>query len=353
LYDGSKEATMTDRPIIGITMGDPVGIGPEIILKALCRKSAYETCRLFVLGDVQVLAATNQLLRTGLTIRGIEGVEAAGGQYGRIDVVGLSDLDCSQLRPGRPTQATGRAMVNYIIKGVKWAMEGRIHGLATCPINKKAMHAAGFNFDGHTELLAEQTRTSDCVMMLAGTRLRVSLVTTHLPLARVSTSLTTDAVLNTILITEQALKDSFGIPKPTLAVAALNPHAGEDGLFGDEEIQIISPAIQEAARAKVNVSGPYPADTLFYWALQDRWDAVISMYHDQGLIPFKMVHFSDGVNTTLGLPIVRTSVDHGTAYDIAGTGKADPGSLLAAIDMAAHQAITRMRASQVPSTNDV
>jgi 4-hydroxythreonine-4-phosphate dehydrogenase len=336
---------MTHRPIIGITMGDPVGIGPEIILKALCQKSLYETCCPLVLGDVQVLTATNQLLRTGLTIRRVTGPEAGGGHSGRIDVVGLSDLDGSELQPGRPTQATGQAMVNYITKGVTWAMEGRIHGLATCPINKGAMHAAGFNFQGHTELLAEQTKTPDCIMMLAGTRLRVSLVTIHLPLAQVSTSLTTGAILKTILITEQGLRDSFGIPKPALAVAALNPHAGENGLFGDEEIQIISPALRQAAQAGVNVSGPYPADTLFYWALKDRWDAVISMYHDQGLIPFKMVHFSDGVNTTLGLPIVRTSVDHGTAYDIAGTGRADPGSLLAAIAMAAHQARQRARSS--------
>jgi 4-hydroxythreonine-4-phosphate dehydrogenase len=336
---------MIHRPIIGITMGDPVGIGPEIILKALCHESPYETCRPLVLGDVQVLTATNQFLRTGLTIRRVEGPEAGRGQAGRIDVVGLSDLDWTQLQPGHPSEETGRAMVKYIVKGAQWAMEGRIHGLATCPINKAAMHAAGFNFQGHTELLAEQTKAPDCVMMLAGTRLRVSLVTIHLPLAQISKSLTTEGVLKTILITEQALRDSFGIPKPTLAVAALNPHGGENGLFGDEEIQIISPAVQQAAQAGVDVSGPYPADTLFYWALKDRWDAVISMYHDQGLIPFKIVHFSDGVNTTLGLPIVRTSVDHGTAYDIAGTGKADPGSLLAAIDMAAHQARQRARSS--------
>jgi 4-hydroxythreonine-4-phosphate dehydrogenase len=334
---------MTHRPIIGITMGDPVGIGPEIILKALCQKSPYGACRPLVLGDIQVLTETNKLLRTGLTIRRVEGPEAGSEQLGTTNVIGHSDLDGSELQPGRPTQATGQAMVNYITEGVKWAMEGRIHGLTTCPINKGAMHAAGFNFQGHTELLAEQTKTPDCVMMLAGTRLRVSLVTIHLPLAQVSTSLTTGAILKTILITEQGLRDSFGIPKASLAVAALNPHAGENGLFGDEEIQVISPALRQAAQAGVNVSGPYPADTLFHWALKDRWDAVICMYHDQGLIPFKMVHFSDGANTTLGLPIVRTSVDHGTAYDIAGTGRADPGSLLAAIAMAAHQARQRAR----------
>jgi 4-hydroxythreonine-4-phosphate dehydrogenase len=336
---------MTRRPIIGITMGDPVGIGPEIILKALGQEPPYKSCRPLVLGDVQVLTAMNRLLGTGLTIQRVEGPEAGGGEPGRIDVVGLSELESSQLQPGRPTQATGRAMVGYITKGVKWAMEGRIHGLATCPINKGAMHAAGFKYPGHTELLAEHTKTPDCVMMLAGTRLRVSLATIHLPLAQVSASLTTGAILKTIFITEQGLRDSFGIPRPALAVAALNPHAGENGSFGDEEIQIISPALRQAAQAGVNVSGPFPADTLFYRALKGRWDAVISMYHDQGLIPFKMVHFSDGVNTTLGLPIVRTSVDHGTAYDIAGTGTADPGSLLAAIGMAAHQARQRARSS--------
>ena len=333
---------MTNRPIIGITMGDPVGVGPEIILKALCQKSVYEICRPLVLGDVQVMAGTNQWLKTGLSIRRVEDPEAGRYQSGSVDVVGLSDLDYSLLQPGHPTRATGRAVVKYVTEGVDWAMKGRIHGLATCPINKMAVHAAGFDFEGHTELLAERTKTSDCVMMLAGSRLRVALVTIHLRLAQVPRSLTTEAVFKTICITEEALRNTFGIARPKLAVAALNPHAGENGLFGDEEIRIISPALRQAAEAGVDVSGPYPPDTLFYWALKGRWDAVIAMYHDQGLIPFKMVHFSDGVNTTLGLPIVRTSVDHGTAYDIAGTGKADPGSLVAAIRMAAQHAITRM-----------
>jgi len=215
--------------------------------------------------------------------------------------------------------------------------------LATCPINKLAMRKAGFGFQGHTELLAQQTKTSKYVMMLAGSRLRVALVTIHLPLAEVSKNLTTEAVLETIRITHGALKNSFGIPRPKLSVAALNPHAGEGGLFGDEEARLISPALDKAALEGVHVSGPYPPDTIFYWALKGKWDAVISMYHDQGLIPFKMVHFQDGVNTTLGLPIVRTSVDHGTAYDIAGTGAADPGSLIAAIGMAAHQAVERAK----------
>ncbi|NVL89408.1 MAG: 4-hydroxythreonine-4-phosphate dehydrogenase PdxA [Desulfobacterales bacterium] len=332
----------TKRPIIGITMGDPVGIGPEIILKALAERSLYETCCPLVLGDVAVMTATGKRLGTGPAIRPVDVPEAGLYQSGSIDVIGLSDLDYNQLEYGHPTQETGLAMAAYVTQGIDWAMQGLIHGLATCPINKMAMHMAGADFDGHTELLAQRTKTSDYVMMLAGSRLRVALATIHIPLALVSEKLTTEAVFKTIRITEEALRKSFDIPKPRLAVAALNPHAGENGLFGDEEGRIISPAIRQAEEEGIDVSGPHPPDSLFYLALKGRWDAIVCMYHDQGLIPFKMVHFSDGVNTTLGLPIVRTSVDHGTAYDIAGTARADPGSLVAAIRMAARHAINRM-----------
>ncbi|MDY6838924.1 MAG: 4-hydroxythreonine-4-phosphate dehydrogenase PdxA [Thermodesulfobacteriota bacterium] len=340
---------MMNRPIVGITMGDPVGIGPEIVLKALSQTSLYDLCRPLVLGDIQVLRGATQRLQTDLSVRPVEGPEAGRYRFGEIDVVGLSSLDDGRLRLGHPTKETARAMVGYITQGADWAMEARTHALVTCPINKMALRKAGFGFEGHTELLAKQTKTSEYVMMLAGSRLRVALVTIHLPLAQVSKDLTTEAVLQTICITHEALRRSFGIPRPKLSVAALNPHAGEGGLFGDEEVRLISPAIDKAALEGVDVSGPYPPDTLFYWALKGKWDAVISMYHDQGLIPFKMVHFEDGVNTTLGLPIVRTSVDHGTAYDIAGTGKADPGSLIAAIGMAAHQAAERAKNREDPS----
>jgi 4-hydroxythreonine-4-phosphate dehydrogenase len=326
---------MKDRPIIGITMGDPVGIGPEIISKALVESSLYEVCRPLILGDAAVITATNKWLKTGLRVHRADSPETGIYQSGSIDVIGLSDLDDRQLHYGHPTRETARAMVAYVTQAIAWAMKGRIHALATCPINKLALRMAGVDFDGHTELLAQQTKTSDYVMMLAGSKLRVALVTIHLPLAQVPAKLTTEAVLKTLRITHEALGSAFGIPKPRLAVAALNPHAGENGLFGDEEKKIISPAVHQAVDAGINASGPFPPDTVFYWALKGQWDAVVCMYHDQGLIPFKMVHFSDGVNVTLGLPIVRTSVDHGTAYDIAGMGKADPGSLVAAIHMAA------------------
>jgi 4-hydroxythreonine-4-phosphate dehydrogenase len=326
------------RPIIAITMGDPVGIGPEIIPKALVESSIYKVCRPLVLGDVAVMSAASERFNTEIQIYSVDSPEAGTYQQGTIDVVGLSDLDYSRLEHGHPTRETGGAMVAYINQAIDWAMAGRIQGLTTCPINKVALHMAGFEFNGHTELLAERTKTSDYIMMLAGSRLRVALVTIHLPLAQVPGKLTAETVFKTIQMTDDALRRAFGIPKPRLAVAALNPHAGEGGLFGDEEIRIISPAVNKAGKAGIDVSGPHPPDTLFHRALKGQWDAVVCMYHDQGLIPFKMVHFSDGVNVTLGLPIVRTSVDHGTAYDIAGTGKADPGSLLAAIRMAAEHA---------------
>lgn len=336
---------MDERPIIGITMGDPVGIGPEIVLKALANKSLYSVCRPLVLGDRQALVrAMAGAPDTQLALRSIDSPEKGRYEAGAVDLAELSHLQPDQLQPGRPSPQTGRAMMQYVTTAIDWAMEARVDALATGPINKAAMHAAGFSSQGHTRLLADRTNTVDYVMMLAGSRLRVALVTIHLPLASVSKTLNEEAILKTISITDEGLKNRFGISRPMIAVAALNPHGGEEGLFGDEETRIISPAIDRAKTVGHQVSGPYPADTLFYWALQGKWDAVVAMYHDQGLIPFKIVHFTDGVNTTLGLPIVRTSVDHGTAYDIAGRGKADPGSLVAAIHMAAQQVKNRHKA---------
>ncbi len=339
-------ALMERLPVVGISMGDPVGIGPEVVIKALAQRFLYDICRPLVLGDRQVLTATGRSLGRDLSFRGVSAPNAGHYEAGTIDVAELSDFLQDQLKPGCPSPATGRAMVRYITKGIDWAMEGRIQALVTCPINKMAMHTAGFDFEGHTELLAYRTGTSDYVMMLSGSRLKVALVTIHIPLAEVSEKLTVEGILKTIHVTDRALKDSFGILQPKLAVAGLNPHGGENGLFGEEESEIILPAVKKARQAGIDVSGPFPPDTLFHRALEGEWDVTIAMYHDQGLIPFKMVHFSDGVNTTLGLPIVRTSVDHGTAYDIAGKGQADPGSLVAAIEMAALQAKNRARSRE-------
>ncbi|MEW5909692.1 MAG: 4-hydroxythreonine-4-phosphate dehydrogenase PdxA [Thermodesulfobacteriota bacterium] len=229
-------------------------------------------------------------------------------------------------------------MVRYISTGVEMAKNGAINAMVTCPINKKALHLAGIHHPGHTELIAELTNTGDFIMMMAGKRLKVTLVTIHIPVKAVPKGLSVEKITKTIQLTAEGLKTLFGVKNPRIAVAGLNPHSGEDGRFGIEEMSIIRPAVLRSARKGIFIEGPLPPDTVFYHALHGRYDAVVCMYHDQGLVPFKLIHFKDGVNVTLGVPIIRTSVDHGTAYDIAGTGKGDPGSLLSAIRLAARQA---------------
>ncbi|MFH1954317.1 MAG: 4-hydroxythreonine-4-phosphate dehydrogenase PdxA [Pseudomonadota bacterium] len=332
---------MNNLPLIGITMGDPAGIGPEIIAMALTDSAVYRHCRPVVLGDPGVLSSTISNLssriaqKQKLSLNAILTPAQAKGIPGAIDLMAASELQAGTVRPGRPALEGGRAMVAYIVRAVEMTMQREIDAMVTCPISKALMHQAGHPFDGHTQLISHLTGTPDFVMMLAGERLRVALVTVHCALKDVTRFLSTEIVHKTLIITARALMKDFGLKAPRLAVAALNPHAGEGGLFGSEERDIIGPAIQIAKKEGFGVEGPFPADTLFHKAVSGRYDAVVAMYHDQGLIPLKLLHFSDAVNVTLGLPIIRTSVDHGTAYDIAGTGQADPSSLKAAIGMAA------------------
>lgn len=330
------------RPIIGITMGDPVGVGPELICLALNRPEIYKIARPIVIGDVRIMEASRKITGTSQVIASVNVPGAGRYRPGCIEVLNVSNLDPSLVSWGHPTLASGRAMVDYINTAVDLALTDDIAAMVTCPINKTAMKMAGSRFPGHTELLAERTRTSRYVMMMAGSRLRVVLVTIHRALRDVAGALTVDKIRATIAVTDDALKERFGIDAPRIAVAGLNPHAGENGMFGDEEARLIAPAVRFFKDMGMDISGPHPPDTLFYHALGGAWDAIVCMYHDQGLIPFKMIHFADGVNTTLGLPIIRTSVDHGTAYDIAGRGIADPGSLTAAILLAAEQARCRL-----------
>ncbi len=327
------------RPIVGITMGDPVGIGPEILCMALDRPEVFENLRPLVIGDVAVLKKAAAVLGVNISPVGVDSPEQGVFEHGRIDVIHDSRLDAESMRWGHPTRETGRAMIDTINTAVDLAMAGSIDAIATCPINKAAMKLAGSDFHGHTELLAARTNTDVYAMMMAGPRLRVVLVTIHMPLKAVSPLLTTRSIETIISLTDSSLKTRFGIVSPNIAVAGFNPHAGEEDMFGSEESEIIRPAVLNAVSRGIRATGPLPPDTLFYHAASGAYDAVVCMYHDQGLIPFKMIHFTDGVNTTLGLPIVRTSVDHGTAYDIAGQGRADPGSLLAAMEMAAQQAL--------------
>jgi 4-hydroxythreonine-4-phosphate dehydrogenase len=259
----------------------------------------------------------------------------------------LSSLSPAQCKPGRPSRACGDAVYRYITEAAKLALSGSVDAIATAPINKKVLQMAGHRYPGHTELLAELAGVPECRMMLLGDGLKVIPVTGHVALMRVARELTSRKIRVTLELTNQALRKYFGRARPRLAVAALNPHAGEGEIFGDEERRIIFPAVREAKRRGIRVFGPLPADSLFYQAARGDYDAVICMYHDQALIPLKLLHFIGGVALTLGLPFVRTSVDHGTAYDIAGKNKADATSMKEAILLAARlgQRVKRRRKS--------
>jgi 4-hydroxythreonine-4-phosphate dehydrogenase len=321
------------QEIIGITMGCPVGIGPEIVLRFLAAWGNGGEYRPLVLGDIGVLRRIAGELGMAVAIREWRPGDDLEGEG--IPVLPVSRLDAGELIWGRPTVETGRAMAFYIEQAVRLQQAGVLAAMVTCPIGKKYLREAGYPYPGHTEMLAALCNAGDYAMMMAGNRLRVTLVTIHQPLKEVPETISPEGVLRLISITGRSLREDFGINSPRLAVAGLNPHAGEDGLFGDEEQRIIIPAITAAREHGWQATGPMPPDTVFHMAAAGHFDAVICMYHDQGLIPFKLLHFKDGVNVTLGLPIVRTSVDHGTAYDIAGLGRADAGSLAAAFRLAA------------------
>ncbi|MFA7061535.1 MAG: 4-hydroxythreonine-4-phosphate dehydrogenase PdxA [Pedobacter sp.] len=327
------------KPLIAITMGDPCGVGPEIIIKALQSPEIPNICMPFVIGDVIAMAHALKVCGSSMRLKEIATPdEARKSPVDAIPLLPLSRLDDEDRVYGKPTAASGDAVYSYICKAALLCLDGSVAAMVTAPINKEAMNQAGHDYPGHTELLAELCGTSDYVMMLAGDVLRVSLVTIHEALKDVPGLVSFERVLKTIRVTATGVRRLTGIPQPRLAVLALNPHCGEGGMFGNEERDIIGPAIKAACAEGINAVGPLSADTLFHFARQGAYDGVVAMYHDQGLIPLKMLYFDDAVNVTLGLPIIRTSVDHGTAYDLAGTGTASESSLLAAIRMAAGMA---------------
>lgn len=329
----------TDKPILAVTMGDPAGIGPEIIVKALSSPAVHRVCRPVVVGDASVLGESLRFGPQGLSVRPIEHLDRLAPSSRQIDVLDLGLLRPGQVRPGIPGKKAGKAAVEYITEAADLASSRLVAGIVTAPINKEIIHAAGYEFSGHTELLARLTKTRHYGMMLVGGGLRVLLATIHMPLKKAISSLTVEKVHEKILLAHRAML-ALGIRRPRIALAGLNPHAGEGGLFGKEESTILEPAVLKARRIGIEVSDPLPPDTVFYWAKEGRYDVVVALYHDQGLIPVKVLSFGQAVNVTVGLPFVRTSVDHGTAYDIAGKGKADPRSLLAAIQTAAELAST-------------
>jgi len=330
---------------LALTLGDPAGIGPEIIVKAWSQLRG-DGPPFVVVGDFQALASASA---AGASI--VKRITAPD-QAARVFPDAIPILDMPLRAPvvaGQPSAAAAPSVIQWIETGVGLALSGAVSGLVTAPIAKAPLYAAGFRFPGHTEFLGELTLSARYdgargpIMMLAVPGLRTTLVTVHEPLARVSGLLTIEKIVNAGLVTAQSLRRDFGIAQPRVAVAGLNPHAGEAGSIGREERDIIDPAVRALRDLGVDATGPYPADSLFPAEARARYDAAVCMYHDQALIPVKMLDFWGGVNVTIGLPIVRTSPDHGTAFDIAGRGQARPDSLIAAIQAA--EAIAQRRAA--------
>jgi len=332
------------KPIIGITMGDPAGIGAEIIVKALSNKEIYERSKPVVIGSRIAMKDALSFIPSGLKLNIIKNSEEIKGEFGSIDLIDLNNITLDEFDYGKVSAKAGQASLDYIYKGIDLAMEGLVNAVVTGPIHKEAIKAAGSPYAGHTEIFAFRTKTKNYAMMLADENLRAIHVSTHVSLRQACDLVKKERVLTVIHLADKALKD-LGIKNPKIGVAGLNPHAGEGGLFGKEEIEEIIPAIIQTKKEGIDVEGPIPPDTIFSKTIGGQYDIAVVMYHDQGHIPMKVIGFKynkstnkwssmSGVNVTVGLPIIRTSVDHGVAFGKAGEGRANEESMVEAIKMA-------------------
>lgn len=329
---------MTDLPLIGITLGDPAGIGPEVTVKVMPERIARADSRPLVIGDARVVADAAERWIPGWSVRTIDDPQAAAPTDGVIDVLDTRNCDPARVRMGAVDAYTGEAAYGAVVRATELALADQIEAIVTGPLNKEAMHLAGHPFDGHTGLLGHLCGTKEYFMLLASPKLRVIHVSTHISLVDAVGRVKQERVLATIRAAHQHLTE-LGVEWPRVGVCGLNPHAGESGLFGNEDEDEVRPACQQAAEEGCNVSGPLPADAVFREAYEGKWDILVAMYHDQGHVPMKLVAFDDGVNVTVGLPIIRTSVEHGTAFDIAGQGVASAVNMQAAISYA-HRLVT-------------
>jgi len=338
---------LIEKPIIAITMGDPCGIGPEVIVKGLLDEKLYDACRPFVIGDADWIREAAARFAPSLEVCPIQRLEEGNFRPGRLDVLDPApESRPRRFHYGEPQMEAASLALSTITLAARMALRREIHAIVTAPIHKDQMQQIGFSFPGHTEFFADMAKTDTFGMMMVGGGLRIMLTTIHLSLKEMITQIRKDLIYNAICLTAASLKRDFSFPEPRIAVAALNPHAGERGIFGDEEKREVLPAIEMARADGIAVSGPYPADTLFYQLKQGCFDAAVALYHDQALIPIKLLAFGCAVNVTVGLPFIRSSVDHGTAYDIAGQGVADEGSLQEALRLAVQMARNRKFGSQ-------
>lgn len=335
---------LSKKPVIGITMGDPAGIGPEIALKAFGSGKVYDQCSPLIIGDAKIMEQTRSHLKSDLRINPVKAVEDARFEPGTVDVYDLDHPGIEDIKPGVISPIAGNAAFDAVVTAISLAMEGKLDATVTGPIHKKSINEAGHHFAGHTEIYAHYTGTAKYGMLLVEENFRVIHVSTHVSLRKACDLVKKQRVLEVIRLLDSGL-NQLGIQNGRIGVAGLNPHAGDSGLFGDEEITEIIPAIEEAVAHGFTVEGPVPPDTMFSKAITGYYDGCVAMYHDQGHIPFKLAGFKwdnkehkmesvKGVNITLGLPIIRTSVDHGTAFDIAGRNIASPDAMLLAIDYA-------------------
>ncbi|MGC9467834.1 MAG: 4-hydroxythreonine-4-phosphate dehydrogenase PdxA [Anaerolineae bacterium] len=320
-------------PLIGITLGDVAGIGPEVVVKALRHKQLYEQCRPLVIGDARVFRDPKFAALVD-QIRLTEDLVTATFDPDAVTLLDLHNVDPDTIAVGKVSIEAGRAAVEYVLRAIELAQSGEIDAIATAPLNKEAMRLAGYPYIGHTEILTEVTGTARCTTMLATEGLRVTHVTRHIPFRQIADQITEANVLETVLITASGMQ-RLGYEAPRIAVAGLNPHNGENGLLGREEIDAIGPAVEAARAHDIAAYGPIPADSVFFQTTRGDYDVVVCMYHDQGHIAVKTHGFEQSITITLGLPIIRTSADHGTAFDIAGQGIADETSMLTAIAEAA------------------
>jgi len=334
---------MKEQPV-AVTLGDPAGIGPEIIARTFAEKGFQDENKAFVIGDAGILRRAVDLLGLPLGVNEVEKPEEARFEPDCVDVLQVGELP-DDLPFGELDARAGAAAFEYVRRATECALEGSVGAIATAPLNKEAMHMGGYEYPGHTEILAELTGTKDFAMMLVTEELRVIHVSTHVSLREAIDRVSKERVLTVIHLARDALA-KIGVDEPQIAVAGLNPHAGENGLFGDEDTERIAPAVAEAREEGIDVTGPHPPDTVFARARKGEFDMVVVQYHDQGHIPIKLMGFEGGVNVTVGLPFFRTSVDHGTAFDIAGTGRADHSSMRTAIELARELALSENEAKE-------
>jgi 4-hydroxythreonine-4-phosphate dehydrogenase len=334
---------MQKKPIIGITMGDPAGIGPEVVVKSLMDKKVRRRCFPLVFGSYPIIFSAAKKFLKKINVRKITWVEDILEDSGEcINVLDCTRFNHTKVKSGKITKLSGRMAADSVIYATQFALSNQIDAMVTAPLSKKGLHLAGYKFPGHTEFLAYLTASHKFAMMFVsdkfseGSRFagKVVLVTTHLPLSEVTKAISKKLILEKIVLADENLRKYFGVKKPVIGVCALNPHAGEGGIFGTEEKKSIFPAIRSVQKMGIKAFGPYPADTIF----SKDFDCIVAMYHDQGLIPLKMAGLGNAVNVTIGLPIIRTSPDFGTALDIAGKGMADPKGMINAILLASQMA---------------